>query len=572
MPRSGDVRPQGGSRIGAQHRVEPLGVVVLIVALSLTAALTLTAQSLYNHSEHRLLVLRLREAGAVLGGALPAIQTPLVSAATLGAATAGDPSRFRRFMTAYVGPRGPFVSGSLWTVRGRYVRRVATIGEAPLLASTASSKAKGLLVAASASSSLNVSRAPAATADRLGYAVGERAGAGAYVAYGESALPAHAFSRIPPGAAFSDLNYALYLGRSEQPSALLETNVTHLPLRGTRAALQIPLGDAALDLVMSPRVPLSGTLFEWRGRMVAGVGAVVSLIAGLLAHQLVRRRRTAEELAARLDTLVQENRQLYREERTTSLTLQNALLPRGLPDVAGLDVAGRYVAAVTDMAIGGDWYDIISLDDRRTLFVIGDVSGHGVNAATGMAALRYAIRAWAGETSSPAVMIEKLGRLLHVEHDHQLATVLCGVIDSERHEMTIASAGHPPPLLIEDGRREFVTSEHGPPVGVGGSLKARDRTVPLRPQATVLAYTDGLIERRGESLDAGLARLLQTVQPDLPLEALLDAILHDVAPEGGDDIALLGIRYAPAPAQRDLADGEGLPPIDSPSPVAERAT
>jgi serine phosphatase RsbU (regulator of sigma subunit) len=298
---------------------------------------------------------------------------------------------------------------------------------------------------------------------------------------------------------------------------------------------------------------------------------VVSLIAAFLAQQLVRRRRGAEELAARLDTLAEENRQLYRDERNTSLTLQNALLSRRFPDVVGLEIAGRYVAAATEMAIGGDWYDIIRLDDQRTLFVIGDVSGHGVNAATGMAALRYAIRAYAGETSSPAVILEKLGRLLRIDHDHQLATVLCGVIDSETHEMTIASAGHPPPLLIHDGRREYVTSEHGPPVGVEDPLKARERTVPFPAQATLLAFTDGLIERRGEALDAGLARLVESAQPDLPLEALLDAILHEVAPEGRDDIALLGIRHAAKPARHDPGDRKRPQPIDAAPPAAELA-
>jgi serine phosphatase RsbU (regulator of sigma subunit) len=533
-----------------RRRLEPLGVAVFIVALSLTGAVALTAQSLYDHNERRLLDLRIREAGAVLSGALPAIQTPLASAATLATATNGSADRFDRFMATYVGARGPFVSASLWTVQGRDVRRVATVGERPLIAAPAS-RAAAFLIPASRSSSLAVNEIPSAAGNRLAYAFGETAAGRAYVAYGESALPRHGLSRIPRNAAFSDLNYALYLGGSAAPAHLLETNVTNLSLPGPLAARQVPLGDASLDLVVSPRGSLSGALFQWRARIIAVVGSVVALLAGLLAQQLVGRRRSAEELASRLDTMAEENRRLYREQRNISLTLQNSLLPRALPSLDGIDVTGRYVPALADMAIGGDWYDIIRIDGQRTLFVIGDVSGHGVDAATRMAALRYAIRAYAHDTSSPAVILAKLGRLLDVERDHQLATVLCGVIDRETDQLTLASAGHPPPLLIHENRREYVTSQHGPPVGIKGPREPIERTIAFPPGTTLLAYTDGLIERRDETLDAGLERLLGCARSDLPLATLVDSILREIAPDGADDIALLGIRSAARPARRD---------------------
>lgn len=274
------------------------------------------------------------------------------------------------------------------------------------------------------------------------------------------------------------------------------------------------------------------------------VGALVSLLAMGIAQRLTRRRREAEVKAARLDAVATENRRLYDEQREIALTLQQALLPQSLPILAGLEAKVRYLPAVAHTDIGGDWYDVIGISDRRTLFVIGDVSGHGIGAATSMASLRFAARAYAQQTSSPTAILDGLCKIIRLERDHHFATVLCGLIDREAHEVTIASAGHLPPLLLDGAGAVYLASEHGPPIGVEGAHTFSARTVSISPGATIVAFTDGLVERRGAPLDAGLEQLRESAVAgsELPLDALLDALVAGLAPKGEDDVTVLAIR------------------------------
>ena len=136
-------------------------------------------------------------------------------------------------------------------------------------------------------------------------------------------------------------------------------------------------------------------------------------------RRLVGRRQHAEELAT-------ENARLFAQQRTVAQTLQHSLLPDVLPEVAGASVAVRYLAGAEEVDIGGDWYDVIALDGGRTLFIVGDVSGRGLRAATVMAALRFGARAYAAEGDEPEIILSKLSQLLSVDRDGHFATVLCG--------------------------------------------------------------------------------------------------------------------------------------------------
>jgi serine phosphatase RsbU (regulator of sigma subunit) len=268
------------------------------------------------------------------------------------------------------------------------------------------------------------------------------------------------------------------------------------------------------------------------------LGLLVTLAGALLIERLIRRRIHAE-------TLAEENAKLYADQRTVAQTLQHSLLPQSLPEVAGLELATRYVAGVEGIDIGGDWYDIIHVDDGKLMFVVGDVSGRGLHAATMMASLRYAIRAYATQGDPPATILTKLSELVSISRDGHFATVLCGTIDVAGHRMTLANAGHPEPLLIDGTRAAFVASKIGVPVGVAGRTPYSEVTVPVPPNATLLAYTDGLVERRGESLDVGLQRLKDaSIGDEGSVEDLLRRILIAAIPAGSDDdTAVLGLRW-----------------------------
>ena len=306
----------------------------------------------------------------------------------------------------------------------------------------------------------------------------------------------------------------------------------------------MPFGNVPLTFVATPTGQLGGSLLQRLPWIVAIGGVVLSVAAAIVTQILIRRRRNAEKLA-------EANRTLFREQLTIAETLQRALLPAQFPDVIqlsdfDLEVAAKYLAGVQALEIGGDWYDVVQQDLGRLTFVVGDVSGRGLPAATVMASLRFAIRGFASEGYTPDVILNKLGALLDLESDGHFATVLCGQIDGPNRRLLLASAGHPPPLLIAESERRFVKSKIGPPIGVVAGQQYCEATLPLSDRGTLLAFTDGLIERRGENLDRGFERARNAVAGK---ERTLDELLNEVADqlaaaEAQDDTAMLGVRWS----------------------------
>jgi serine phosphatase RsbU (regulator of sigma subunit) len=238
-----------------------------------------------------------------------------------------------------------------------------------------------------------------------------------------------------------------------------------------------------------------------------------------------------------------ELRSLYRAQRSVAETLQRSLLPQQLPALPGIEIAVRYLPGIAGIDVGGDWYDVIRLDDQRELFAVGDVSGRGLEAAALMSSIRNAVRAYAADGSPPEEVLVKVSRLLSTAHDERFATMLCWTVDLHTGELVVANAGHPEPLMMADGRTRFLPTDPGPPLGVGDVYVANRYLLP--PGSTLLAYTDGLIERRGESLDTGLARLRHALVPNASLEEVLDNVIGEMVPDGShDDIAILGVHRA----------------------------
>lgn len=256
---------------------------------------------------------------------------------------------------------------------------------------------------------------------------------------------------------------------------------------------------------------------------------------------------TLQLLADRLAMAVQV--EALEENRTATMALQRSLLPSTLPEVTGLGLAARYVPGA-ETGLGGDWYDLFTLPGDRIGVVMGDVSGHGLEAAVIMGRLRSALRAYALDCESPADVLGKLDRKAnHFEHG-AMATVAYGIIDPLRRTLDLSLAGHLPPVLARPGEPgRLVDVPPDPPIGLTIGLPDRRTTVIELPPGGVLAfYTDGLVERRDRPVDVGMAELAAALEPGEPERvcARLMATMIGAKP-AQDDVALLVV-HRPARA------------------------
>ncbi len=521
-------------------------VTVAVVGLLVTVGLIVVSTILYHNNENRLLKLRTRDIGSVLTAALPSLQTSVASAATFAEATDGNATKFDNFAQQFAGQGGgrPFASMSLWRVDHPERGPITTVGAHPVLAASMG-KAPALFARAAATHKLTVIGLLGGQSPRLGYAYVEPGTKSPYVVYAESLLPAKRYSTPQNDSSFNDINYALYLGKTPTADTLLVTSAPHVPLPGHRAAFTIPFGDTFLTVRATRRSSLAGSLPRDLPWVIGIVGVLLTAGAAALTVRLIQRRRRTEQLADRLEQVADENRRLYAEQRGIAQTLQQALLPTELPQLHGLQASARYEAGVEGVDIGGDWYDAIEVDDKRLLLVVGDVSGRGLRAATTMAELRYGIHAYAAQGDQPATILTKLNALVSVKSSGQLATVLCVMVDPDARELTLTSAGHLPPLLISNGRGEFMKTDVGLPIGVDRNAAYTSVTVSVAPGATLLAFTDGLVERRGESIDVGLGRLREHATSNhATLDELLTRVVSNLRHDGPeDDTAIAGIRW-----------------------------
>ncbi|WP_187414464.1 SpoIIE family protein phosphatase [Nonomuraea sp. PA05] len=255
----------------------------------------------------------------------------------------------------------------------------------------------------------------------------------------------------------------------------------------------------------------------------------------------------AQELVTRA-ALSLDNARRYTRERLTALALQRELLPHDLCGSGAVEVASRYLPSDAQEGVGGDWYDTIPLPGGRIALVVGDVTGHGINAAASMGRLRTAVRTLAHLDLPPDELLTHLDQLMAEDargFDATSATCLYAVYDPRTGSCTMAAAGHPPPAIVApSGEVTFPSLPAGTPIGVGlGAFGSRDLHLPA---GTLLAlYTDGLIETRHADLDAGMARLgdalaraaLRSATPEHVCTAVMRAIVGDAPAE--DDIALL---------------------------------
>ncbi|MFI7018290.1 PP2C family protein-serine/threonine phosphatase [Streptomyces sp. NPDC050164] len=298
------------------------------------------------------------------------------------------------------------------------------------------------------------------------------------------------------------------------------------------------LGPDGKVVLILHRVEEVTELIRARGRSEGGRGGR----SRVLEAELYTRARELQELNERL-------RQAHSREREVALALQQAMLPDRRQVSHHHRAAVRYRPAVGALNVCGDWYDLVDLvGGHRVGVSVGDVVGHGLGAAGVMGQLRSALSAASRVAEGPAQALDVLGRYAHVVDGAESATAVTTFIDFDRHTITYSSAGHLPPVLVHPGgRAEFLDGATDTP------LDARPDPIPrpqaetsFTPGATLVLYTDGLVERRGEDIDTGLARLSNALyrNRDQDPETLADTVLLELLPPGGatDDTALIIVR------------------------------
>ncbi|MFD5721501.1 SpoIIE family protein phosphatase [Streptomyces sp. NPDC127036] len=254
--------------------------------------------------------------------------------------------------------------------------------------------------------------------------------------------------------------------------------------------------------------------------------------------------------------LALDNARLYQRQRKVAETMQRHLLPQ-LPVLPGLEMAARYVPAPDASSVGGDWYDAFALSGPAHALVIGDVVGHDLDAAAGMAQVRNMLRAfaWSQSEAAPSAVVAQLDdAVMHIA-EVPMATMILATLtqgDNALWHLRWTNAGHPPPLLVtHDGQTRYLGEAHGLLLGTGVSRPRPDAITVLPPQATLLLYTDGLVESPHHSIDHGLDRLRRHAASlaRRPLDSFCDLLLDQVRPgDNDDDVAMIALRTPVAPA------------------------
>jgi serine phosphatase RsbU (regulator of sigma subunit) len=279
---------------------------------------------------------------------------------------------------------------------------------------------------------------------------------------------------------------------------------------------------------------------------------LVELGLVVLMATLLLRERDASKRAARAAAEADIQRQ-------TITRMQRALLPETAPAIAGLSVGWHYqTGGEQSDPVGGDWLAFVPFAPDCLAIAIGDVAGHGIAAVSAMAQYRFALRAFASTTTAPSAVLTQLdasARLLGIRHFS--TCVFCRVSTTDA-TLTHASAGHLGPLLVRDGFVQQLPAPHGPPLAATGEpTDYTGTTTPLETDDVLAFYTDGLVERRGESIDTGIGRLgdslLNLTTTDVDLRQVSTAIVDELTGSNPvDDVILILLRYNPAPADTQL--------------------
>jgi putative methionine-R-sulfoxide reductase with GAF domain len=331
-----------------------------------------------------------------------------------------------------------------------------------------------------------------------------------------------------------------------------------------RQGVRIPVGLGFAGRIAAGRRPvildhvdhgnvLNPILLDKGIQSLVGVPLLVhGVVIGVLHVGTVRNRvftpddaRLLQLAADRAALAVQSLRS--REDRAAAAALQRSLLPSALPVVTGVEAAARYVPG--EGQVGGDWYDVFPLPWGELGVVAGDVAGSGLAGAVVMGRMRSALRSYALEFGDPAEVLRMLDRKMQYFEGEVMATVSYAVLDPDSGQLRISSAGHFPPVIAVPGQRGALAEiAVDAPIGVADDPRRQVTTLTLAPGSVMCFFTDGLVERRDEPVDEGIARLCAAVVPASPENVCISVMGAMVGSEHpGDDIALLTLRWQRVP-------------------------
>ncbi|MFF3756482.1 SpoIIE family protein phosphatase [Streptomyces sp. NPDC002185] len=412
------------------------------------------------------------------------------------------------------------------------------------------------------------------SAARLGLDEGRRRRAG--VVEGTAAALAYARTVQDVIDLLNDSHALEHFGAASLVMGLLESGRIHLVAEGpegafvpgtrfTRVDEPYPMSEVVRTLrprfIVSPRDFAESFPVLWPH--ISGLGitaaAYLPLIAqarpigalGLLYSDRTGFSEDERTLLVALGSSIAQSLQramLYEQEHDLAEGLQQAMLPRRIPEVPGAQTAVRYRSARLGRDIGGDWYDVIALPGGRVGAVIGDVQGHDTHAAAVMGQLRIVLRAYAAEGHPPATVMARASVFLHELDTERFATCTYAEVDLATGVVQVVRAGHVDPMVRDvDGRCRRLPVEGGLPLGLSaefGRLDYQVTTLELDPGQTLMLYTDGLVEKPGADLDEGLQWLSSLVRRGpADLQQLADHLCDVVADRGGeDDVAILLLR------------------------------
>jgi serine phosphatase RsbU (regulator of sigma subunit)/anti-sigma regulatory factor (Ser/Thr protein kinase) len=354
----------------------------------------------------------------------------------------------------------------------------------------------------------------------------------------------------------------------DEPSAMLHARAAKGIEEEVEQGVRIPVGRGFAGRIAAERRPitipdvdhgdiLNPILREKGIRSLLGVPLLVEgrVIGVLHVGTLTPRDFTDDDrgllqLAADRAALAIDHAEMY-EQRRLAEALQRELLPQELAAAPGMEVAARYLPAASATSLGGDWYDLFPIGGGRFGIAVGDVVGRGLPAAALMAQLRTTLRAYAFDGQSPADVIDRLNRMLVYLAPATMTTAAYLTLDPERELITVVSAGHPQPLVVgPDGTAAFLPVPAGIALGATRGARYREHTFPFPAGSTVLLYTDGVVEVRGESLDEGLERMRRLAARGFTdVEALSDTVIEEMVADArpADDVALLALHLTPLP-------------------------
>jgi anti-anti-sigma factor len=396
------------------------------------------------------------------------------------------------------------------------------------------------------------------TAEELGEVVGALSGA-----------------TTPADVAEVVLDHAVRLGATA--AAVLLRSGEHLEVLAARGGEGPAAVDRRLPLAAPHPVAHAARTGEpvWAGPAGSGTHVAVPLVLGGPGRPLgvialrfdgdapafsATSRAAALTLAGQCAQALDRAR-LHQAEHDVADVLQRSLLPHDLPALPRLSTAARYQPSAVGVAAGGDWYDVLPVDGRRVALVVGDVVGHGAPAAAVMGQLRSALAAYLLDGHSPAAALERLDHFARRVPGATGSTCVCLVLDCTTGELRWARAGHPPVLLLEAAGPRYLDDGGGTVLGVVGRPPYAEATAVIEPGSSVLLYTDGLVERRGEVLDDGQERLARAAAAvrDLSPNDLVTALVDDALADGPlgdsaqpDDVALVAVRLVPEPLHERL--------------------